>query len=203
MNDFEKVFGKYANSKVFLNDLEDFLTLTANKKEKLLSAFISSEYRTYYCLHSRNLAELLEVEDEKAHSIYHVFDFIAYKILKDNTVEEIIAAFNSKDYNKKDISSTGIILQKLDSPELEEQLTNLDIIDDEIGAINPHWPLIEFHIDTRAIYKAGRIIKTLPLALIQFKARHDDENKITMELTADDIDLIIDSLTDIKQKLLE
>jgi len=199
-NSKKSVFGQLVNSQNFLQALELLLNLSEEAQSRLFDAYISSEYRNYYCIRSERLARIIGTGASEAHDIFHVFDFLAFKILPENEPEEVVQALNSLKFDAGKSARLKTVLIKLYAPETLNKLKILDLIDDEIGAINL-LPRITYHIDQRIVLQDDKIIKTLPMVIMQFTARHSNMNKLTFELTGEEIELLAEQLLAIKNQL--
>ena len=77
----------------------------------------------------------------------------------------------------------------------------MDLIDDQIGLINPHMPRINYYLDQRVVFHKEEIINKFSVILFQLKTRHNPEKDLVFELTEYDIDHFINRLTLIKKEL--
>lgn len=201
MQNQKNIFEQFANVPDFLHGMELLLNLSEESQSKLLGVYISSEYRNYYCVHSEKFAKILDLQIDEAHDIFHVFDFLAYRVLPKNEPEEIVQALISLKFDAEKSARLKTVLIKLCDSGTQNTLKNLDLIDDEIGAINPHLPRITYHIDQRLVLRDDKIIKTFPIVIMQFKTRHQNNNKVIFELTGDEIELLADQISAIKNQL--
>ena len=197
----EKIFGRLIKNDEFLQNLKLFIELPETTQQKLFDAYIASPYRRYFCLNSEKLASILDIDENTAHGVFHIFEFLVYNILPKNNPEEIVEAFRSLKFDDKHLTKTKKILIQLKESGTQRKLTILDLIDDEIGKINPHLPRIDYQIDQRLIIENNEIVDVLPVIIFQLRTRHRSENRIAFELTKEDIENLINKFTSIRKQL--
>lgn len=196
----KEVFGQLADSQQFLNHLRRFVQLSDNTLQKFFDAYISSPYRLYYCHHSDELSKIIELEEGVAHDLFHVFDLLVYRILLTNEPIKVIEALEEIAFENTNYNAVKKIFEMLNVDETKQKLREIDLIDDQIGVVNAHMPQINYHIDQRIVFDKGKIIAKLPIVLFQFREKHEDKNFV-FELTAQDIDSLVNRLGSIKDEL--
>lgn len=197
----EKILGRLIKHEEFLQSLKSFIELPEATQQKLFETYVSSPYRRYFCLNSEKLASILEIEDDTAHDMFHIFEFLTYNVLTNNNPEEIVEALKSLNLDHKHLIKTKKIFIQLKESEIQRKLKKLDLIDDEIGKINPHLPRINFQIDQRFIIDKGEIVDVLPVIIFQLKSRHQSDDHMAFELTEDEVENMANKFASIKKQL--
>jgi len=200
MKSDEKIFGNLIKQSEFLQELKALFNLPKTTQQKLFETYISAPYRLYYCKHSDELAAIINTEDNVAHRLFHIFDFLAYNILSSNEPDEVIESLKPI-FGNVDFEAIKEIFIQLKDQKTRNRLNIIDLIDDQIGLINPHMARIDYHLDQRIVFHKEEVVNKLPVILFQLKTRHEPEKKLVFELTEYDIDPFIRKLNSIKQEL--
>ncbi len=201
MKKAELVFGKYSQNPPFLKDLKSMLSLSKESMENILDVYLSSEYRMYYHRHVDKFSEKTGLETTFAHTLTHLLDLFAYLIVPKDDVDNIIEALKEIEiFDNHNLEIAEPFLSKLKDDETQKILDTLDLIDDEIGGINPRFSNITYNIQNRVVIKNDKIIKRFPVATIHLDTMEDDS--LILEVLEDDIDSIMETLEQIKKHLL-
>ena len=189
MKKSELIFGKLANSPPFMKDLEFSLNLTQDNLQSILDVYLKSKYRNYYHHNLKKFAKKINLSVDEALKVVHVLDYFAYRIVPEYEIKDIISSLNEIGLKSDNLVNFLQTLKKA-----KKTLEILDLIDDEIGTINPHFHTLTFNIQNRIVLKDNKIIETLPIVLLKI-------NNENIELLNDDLDTLIDGLNEIKKKL--
>ncbi len=181
-----------------MKDLEFSLNLSQDDLQSILDVYLKSKYRTYYHYHNnlKQFAKKINLSPDEAHKVIHVLDYFAYRIVSEHEIQDILAALDEIGLKKSD--KLVNFLQTL--KKAKKTLEILDLIDDEVGTINPHFHNLTFNIQNRIVLKDNKVIENLPIVLLQINTSQNDSDNI-IELLNDDLDSLIDGLNEIKKKL--
>ena len=127
-----------------------------------------------------------------------MLDFFSYTIIPQYEINDIVKALNEITEKKFTLKK---FIEKLKNKKTQDILRELDLIDDEIGNINPHYEEIEYSIQERKVLKDNKVLKSFPVIILQIITSSEESNKNVIELLEDDLDHIIDEFNDIKRKL--
>jgi hypothetical protein len=203
MKKSEQVFSSFIRNSDFLNDLECVLSFDKDKIELFSDIMIRSKYRSYYFYNMSKFIADTKTSQEKSLSILRILDYFAYTIIPKHNKEDILQALDELFESRVDLSNLEFIINKFNENSIREKLKILDLIDDEIGTINPHFKNITFNIQNRFVMKDNEIIYRLPIATVEFNITKENDSKYIMELLGEDIDQLINGLKDIQKKLIK
>ena len=198
MKKSELIFGRLSSNPGFLSDLSFFVDLSKEKLDQGLEVFLNSKYRFSCHNDLDSFAENLDLSLEKAHAVTHLIDILAYQLIPKYEIKDIVVAINELTQDKA--VNVEYILNKLKSSEVKEILDIMDLVDDEIGTINPHFKNITYNIQERIVVKDDKIIKKIAIVLLKIDVG-DKEKSIGIEFLGDDLDKLINGLGNIKKKL--
>lgn len=196
MKKSEEIFNSLAINLGFKKDVL-FLNTLSDKLGHILDIYLDSKYRDYYH-YGNKFAKLIDVDEKDSHRIWHLLDFLCYTIIPDYETKDIVEALNEITEKKLDLNK---FFEKLKDEKTQNILKELDLIDDEIGNINPQYVRLEYNIQERKILKDNRVIKSLPLVTLQIITSKDEPDEFVVELIEEDLDRIIDDFNGIKRKL--
>ena len=196
MKKSELIFGLLVNRSHFMKDLEFSLNLSQDDLQSILDVYLKSKYRTYYHVNLKQFAKKINLSPDEAHKIIHVLDYFAYRIVSEHEIKDILSALDEIGLKKSD--KLVNFLQTL--KKAKKTLEILDLIDDEVGTINPHFHNLTFNIQNRIVLKDNKVIENLPIVLLQINTSQNDSDNI-IELLNDDLDSLIDGLNEIRKKL--
>ena len=196
MKKSELIFGQLVNRPNFMKDLEFSLNLSQDDLQSILDVYLKSKYRTYYHDNLKKFAKKINLSVDEALKVVHVLDYFAYRIVSEHEIKDILSALDEIGLKKSD--KLVNFLQTL--KKAKKTLEILDLIDDEVGTINPHFHNLTFNIQNRIVLKDNKVIENLPIVLLQINTSQNDSDNI-IELLNDDLDSLIDGLNEIKKKL--
>ena len=198
MKKSEKIFGNLVNKPSFKSDILLLNQLLSNKLEQILKIYLKSKYRGYYHNYGDKFATLIDIPIRDSHKLWHLLDFFSYTIIPQYEINDIVKALNEITEKKFTLKK---FIEKLKNKKTQDILRELDLIDDEIGNINPHYEEIEYSIQERKVLKDNKVLKSFPVIILQIITSSEESNKNVIELLEDDLDHIIDEFNDIKRKL--
>ena len=198
MKKSEKIFGNLVNNPSFQSDILLLNQLLSNKLEQILKIYLKSKYRGYYHNYGDKFATLIDIPIRDSHKLWHLLDFFSYTIIPQYEINDIVKALNEITEKKFTLKK---FIEKLKNKKTQDILRELDLIDDEIGNINPHYEEIEYSIQERKVLKDNKVLKSFPVIILQIITSSEESNKNVIELLEDDLDHIIDEFNDIKRKL--
>ena len=198
MKKSEKIFGNLVNNPSFKSDISLLNQLLSNKLEQILKIYLKSKYRGYYHNYGDKFATLIDIPIRDSHKLWHLLDFFSYTIIPQYEINDIVKALNEITEKKFTLKK---FIEKLKNKKTQDILRELDLIDDEIGNINPHYEEIEYSIQERKVLKDNKVLKSFPVIILQIITSSEESNKNVIELLEDDLDHIIDEFNDIKRKL--
>lgn len=194
----ELIFGNFADSKSFIRDLHIFLESSQEELELIVDTFLKSKYRYYYHYRLKEFSNIINSSIEDAHKILHLLDLFAYTTVKKYEVDIILSAIEHLTSEKS--NNMADFLNKLKDNEIQERLKTLDLIDDEIGTINPHYRTITFNIQNRIVVKDKEVIANIPIVTLQVNTTGKEKDN-AIELTYDDLDKLIKELNEVKKRV--
>lgn len=201
MKKSELIFSPYLRHPGFFDDIEKILSFNKDEILSLLQNYLRSKYRSYYFVNIDKFATALQLSTNDAISIIRIFDYFAFQVVPKYDKKEIISALEELLSEKANLENYEIIIDKFMINETQEILQVLDLIDDEIGNINPHFRNITYNIQNRLVFKDTMIVKKIPVVTMEFNTSNDSNTKCVMELLDEDIDRLIEGLKSIKSKL--
>lgn len=198
MKKSELIFGSLRDNVSFIESIKYLSNLSENELLSIQKAYLESKYRYYYHDHPDKFLEITDLSFKEAHGLFHLIDLLSYRIIPNHSVQDIILAMNELISEK--VNNLGGFLKRFKSKATQEVLKNLDLIDDEIGSTNPHFGFVSYTIQNRMIFKNNKIIERLPIVLLKIETSKDD-NFDVIEFLEDDIDSLVEELSEIKKKL--
>lgn len=198
MKQSELIFGSLGDNISFIESIKYLSNLSENELLSIQKVYLESKYRYYYHDHVDKFVKRTNLSFKEAHGLFHLIDLLSYRIVPNHSVHDIILAL-SELISEKIINLDGF-LKRFKSKATQEVLKNLDLIDDEIGSTNPHFDFVSYTIQNRIIFKNDKIIEKLPIVLLKISTSKDD-NLDVIEFLEDDIDRIVEELSEIKKKL--
>ena len=199
MEKSQLVFGSLINNDAFKKSIKLLSSLSEGKLLSIQKTYLESKYRTYYHDHLDKFSKTIDLSLPETHALIHTIDFLAYRIVQDYSVQDIISAIS--ELISENAEQLNSFLKNFKKKTTQEILENLDLIDDEIGTINPHFDDIRHNIQSRAIIKNGKVIDEIPIIQLQIDTSENNES-IAIELIEDDLDKLIAKLNGIKQELI-
>lgn len=197
MKKSEILFGNFATNSAFIRDMNFLADTPQDVLDFALDIFLKSKYRSYYHIYIKKFAKNIKLTTEDAHTFLHLLFYFGYVVVPKYEVPEIILALREIVSDKAD--NLNSFLTKLKDKKTQEIFEILDLVDDEIGDINPHYENVTFNLQNRIVLRENKIIKNLPIITLQFITSEEDGNNI-LELLEDDLDSLIEKLNDLKQK---
>jgi low affinity Fe/Cu permease len=201
MKKSELIFSPYLRHPGFFDDIEKILSFNKDEILSLLQNYLRSKYRSYYFLNIDKFAAAMQLSNNDAISIIRIFDYFAFQVIPKYDKKEITSALEDILPQAENLENYEIIIDKFKLNETREILQVLDLIDDEIGNINPHFRNITYNIQNRLVFKDIMIVKKIPIVTMEFNTTDDSNIKCIMELLEEDIDKLIKGLKNIKNKL--
>lgn len=193
----EKVFRNLVNNPGFK---EDLLAVNGDT-EKLISGldvFVKSEYRYFYHDRISKFADKADLPIEEAHRVWHVIDMFGYSIVPRFDVETICKAIEEFIGEKNNLR---VFIEKLKDEKTQNLLSEIDLVDDEIGNITPQITGLQYHLQDRKVFKENKIIRSFPVTSVKIICDSEDSKEYVFELLEDDLDDMIEGLSEIKKKL--
>jgi len=200
MKKSELIFSPYLRHPGFFDDIEKILSFNKDEILSLLQNYLRSKYRSYYFVNIDKFTTALQLSTNDAISIIRIFDYLAFQVVPKYDKKEIISALEELLSEKTNLENYEIIIDKFKISETQEILQVLDLIDDEIGNINPHFRNITYNIQNRLVFKDTMIVKKIPIVTMEFNTSNDSNPKCVLELLDEDIDRLIEGLKSIKSK---
>ncbi|MCH8018310.1 hypothetical protein IH785_00525 [candidate division KSB1 bacterium] len=199
MEKSQLVFGSLINNDAFKKSIMLLSSLSEGKLLSIQKTYLESKYRTYYHDHLDKFSKKIDLSLPETHTLIHAIDFLAYHIVQDYSVQDIISAIS--ELISENAEQLNSFLKNFKKKTTQEILENLDLIDDEIGTINPHFDDIRYNIQSRAIIKNRKVIDEIPVIQLQIDTSEKNES-IVIEFIEDDLDKLITKLNGIKQELI-
>lgn len=196
MKKSEEIFSSLAINLGFKKDIL-FLNTLSDKLGHILDIYLDSKYRNYYH-YGNKFAKLIDVEEKDSHRIWHTLDFLCYSIIPDHETNDIIEALNEITGEKLNLKG---FIEKLKDEQTQNILKELDLIDDEIGTINPKYIKLNYNIQERKVLKDNKVIKSFPLVTLQIVTSKEEPDEFVVELLEEDLNRIIEDFNEIKRKL--
>lgn len=196
MKQSEKVFGRLASNPSFKKDIL-FLNKLSNKFDQILKTYLKSQYREFFH-YGDEFAKLIDLPIKDSHRLWHLLDLFGYSIVPNYETDDIIEALNEITEIKLSLKT---FIEKLKDEKSQDLLKELDLINDEIGKINPHYAKLIFNIQERKVFKDNKVIKNFPIITLQIATSSEESDENVFELLEEDVDRIIDEFNDIKRKL--
>ncbi len=198
MKKSELIFRNLSKEVAFIEDISFMLSIPENKLLDVLDVYLQSQYRAYYHKHLGKFSDKIKLPIDDAHSLILLLDLLAYRIVPKHEVKDVLSALNEMTDKKAEVLRN--FLNKLKEKSTQEILENLDLIDNEIGNLNPHIRDIEFNLQNRVVLKGNTIIKKIPVVTLQLITNNNKDKNI-VELLEDDLDNLIKGLNEVKEKL--
>ena len=147
MKKLELIFGQLTNSLSFMKDLEFSLNLPQDNLQSILDIYLKSKYRAYYHDNLKQFSKKINLSVDEALKVIHVLDYFAYRVVPENEIQDILSALNEIGLKKSDNLVNFLETLK----KAKKTLEILDLIDDEVGTINPHFRNLTFNIQNRIV----------------------------------------------------
>lgn len=197
METAKKVFRNLASDQTFINDIL-LLNKLSDKLNQILDTYLDSKYRDYYHDLAEKFTDLIGLSKKDSHIIWHLLDFFSYRVIPENELQDIEVALNEITDDKSKLSG---FLEKLKDEKTQNKLNELDLIDDEIGNVNPHYKTIEYSLQDRKVIKDNKLLSNFPVVTMRIITSKEELDENVIELLEDDVDKLITKLNNIKKEI--